>query len=137
LPFSDIIALLGALDKRRGKRANAPATGQNTGLGASALLSGPFQAQLGGRIERLFASAISASARRSQGHHAATEFHRQRYDRAAGFARLVITYITDITTTQYQVIQIDTQSTVEFSFVGLRDENGTFGLDVVRKTRFK
>ena len=50
---------------------------------------------------------------------------------------LVITYITDITTTQYQVIQIEYTINREFSIVGLRDENGTFGLDVVRKTRFK
>jgi translocation and assembly module TamB len=50
---------------------------------------------------------------------------------------LVITYITDITTTQYQVIQIEYTINREFSIVALRDENGTFGLDVVRRTRFK
>jgi translocation and assembly module TamB len=49
----------------------------------------------------------------------------------------VITYITDVTTTQYQVIQIEYTINREFSVVALRDENGTFGLDVVRKTRFK
>ena len=50
---------------------------------------------------------------------------------------LVITYITDVTTTQYQVIQIEYTINREFSVLALRDENGTFGLDVVRKTRFK
>jgi translocation and assembly module TamB len=50
---------------------------------------------------------------------------------------LVITYITNVTTTQYQVIQIEYTINREFSVVALRDENGTFGLDVIRKTRFK
>ena len=38
---------------------------------------------------------------------------------------LVITYITDVTTTQYQVIQVEYTINREFSVVALRDENGT------------
>ena len=49
----------------------------------------------------------------------------------------MVTYITDITTTQYQVIQVEYTINREYSVVALRDENGTFGIDFVRKTRFK
>jgi translocation and assembly module TamB len=137
LPSSDIIALL-ALGQTGEESAQRSATGQNTGLGASALLSEAISSQLGGRIERLFGishfrvgPSISAFTTQQQNSIASVTIEQQV---ARG---LVITYITDITTTQYQVIQIEYTINREFSIVGLRDENGTFGLDVVRKTRFK
>ena len=137
LPSSDIIALL-ALGQTGEESAQRSATGQNTGLGASALLSEAISSQLGGRIERLFGishfrvgPSISGFTTQQQNSIASVTIEQQV---ARG---LVITYITDITTTQYQVIQIEYTINREFSVVGLRDENGTFGLDVVRKTRFK
>jgi translocation and assembly module TamB len=137
LPSSDIIALL-ALGQTGQESAQRSATGQNTGLGASALLSEAISSQLGGRIERLFGishfrvgPSISGLTTQQQNSIASVTIEQQV---ARG---LVITYITDITTTQYQVIQIEYTINREFSIVGLRDENGTFGLDVVRKTRFK
>jgi translocation and assembly module TamB len=137
LPSSDIIALL-ALGQTGEESAQRSATGQNTGLGASALLSEAISSQLGGRIERLFGishfrvgPSISGLTTQQQNSIASVTIEQQV---ARG---LVITYITDITTTQYQVIQIEYTINREFSIVGLRDENGTFGLDVVRKTRFK
>jgi translocation and assembly module TamB len=137
LPSSDIIALL-ALGQTGEESAQRSATGQNTGLGASALLSEAISSQLGGRIERLFGishfrvgPSISGFTTQQQNSIASVTIEQQV---SRG---LVITYITDITTTQYQVIQIEYTINREFSIVGLRDENGTFGLDVVRKTRFK
>jgi len=137
LPSSDIIALL-ALGQTSEESAQRSATGQNTGLGASALLSEAISSQLGGRIERLFGishfrvgPSIAGLTTQQQTSIASVTIEQQV---ARG---LVITYITDITTTQYQVIQIEYTINREFSVVGLRDENGTFGLDVVRKTRFK
>lgn len=137
LPSSDIIALL-ALGQTGEESAQRSATGQNTGLGASALVSEAISSQLGGRIERLFGishfrvgPSISGFTTQQQNSIASVTIEQQV---SRG---LVITYITDITTTQYQVIQIEYTINREFSIVGLRDENGTFGLDVVRKTRFK
>jgi translocation and assembly module TamB len=137
LPSSDIIALL-ALGQTGEESAQRSATGQNTGLGASALLSEAISSQLGGRIERLFGishfrvgPSISGFTTQQQNSIASVTIEQQV---ARG---LVITYITDITTTQYQVIQIEYTINREFSVLALRDENGTFGLDVVRKTRFK
>ncbi len=136
LPSSDIIELL-ALGQTGEESAARTATGQNTSLGASALLSEAISSQLGGRIQRLFGISHfsvgpSVATLNTQQNSIASVTIEQQVSRG-----LVITYITDVTTTQYQVIQIEYTINREFSVVALRDENGTFGLDVVRKTRFK
>jgi translocation and assembly module TamB len=136
LPSSDIIELL-ALGQTGAESAARTATGQNTGLGASALLSEAISSQLGGRIQRLFGVSHfsvgpSVATLNNTQNSIASVTIEQQVTRG-----LVVTYITDITTTQYQVIQIEYTINREFSVVALRDENGTFGLDVVRKTRFK
>jgi len=136
LPSNDIIELL-ALGQTSQEGAQRSATGQTAQAGASTLLSEAISSQLGGRIERLFGishfrvgpSVAGLSAQQSS---IASVTIEQQVARG-----LVITYITDVTTTQYQVIQIEYTINREFSVVALRDENGTFGLDVVRKTRFK
>jgi translocation and assembly module TamB len=136
LPSSDIIELL-ALGQTGEESAARTATGQNAGVGASALLSEAISSQLGGRIQRLFGISHfsvgpSVATLNTQQNSIASVTIEQQVTRG-----LVITYITDVTTTQYQVIQIEYTVNREFSVVALRDENGTFGLDVVRKTRFK
>lgn len=136
LPSSDIIELL-ALGQTGEESAARTATGQNAGVGASALLSEAISSQLGGRIQRLFGISHfsvgpSVATLNTQQNSIASVTIEQQVTRG-----LVITYITDVTTTQYQVIQIEYTINREFSVVALRDENGTFGLDVVRKTRFK
>ncbi len=136
LPSSDIIELL-ALGQTGEESAARTATGQNPGVGASALLSEAVSSQLGGRIQRLFGVSHfsvgpSVATLNTQQNSIASVTIEQQVTPG-----LVVTYITDVTTTQYQVIQIEYTINREFSVVGLRDENGTFGLDVVRKTRFK
>jgi translocation and assembly module TamB len=137
MPSSDIIALL-ALGQTSQESAQRTATGQNSGLGAYALLSEAISGQLGGRIERLFGvshfsvgPSVAVLNSPQQTSIASVTIEQQVTP------SLVITYITDVTTTQYQVIQVEYTINREFSVVALRDENGTFGLDVVRKTRFK
>jgi translocation and assembly module TamB len=136
LPSSDIIELL-ALGQTGEESAARTTTGQNPGVGASALLSEAISSQLGGRIQRLFGVSHfsvgpSVATLNTQQNSIASVTIEQQVTPA-----LVVTYITDVTTTQYQVIQIEYNINREFSVVALRDENGTFGLDVVRKTRFK
>ena len=137
MPSSDIIALL-ALGQTSEASAQRTATGQNSGMGASALLSEAISGQLGGRIERLFGvshfsvgPSVTGLTSPQQTSIASVTIEQQVTP------SLVITYITDLTTTQYQIIQIEYTINREFSVVALRDENGTFGLDVVRKRRFK
>ena len=136
LPSSDIIELL-ALGQTGEESAARTTTGQNPGVGASALLSEAISSQLGGRIQRLFGVSHfsvgpSVAVLNTQQNSIASVTIEQQVTPA-----LVVTYITDVTTTQYQVIQMEYTINREFSVVALRDENGTFGLDVVRKTRFK
>jgi translocation and assembly module TamB len=136
LPSSDIVELL-ALGQTSQESAQRTATGQNAGVGASTLLSEAVSSQLGGRIQRLFGISHfsvgpSVAGLNTQQNSIASVTIQQQVSRG-----LVITYITDVNTTQYQVIQIEYTINREFSVVALRDENGTFGLDVVRKTRFK
>jgi translocation and assembly module TamB len=136
LPSSDIIELL-ALGQTGGESTARTATGQNAGAGASALLSEAISSQLGGRIERLFGISHfqvgpSVTGLTTQQSSIASVTIEQQVTRD-----LVVTYITNVNSTQYQVIQVEYTINREFSVVALRDENGTFGLDVVRKKRFK
>jgi translocation and assembly module TamB len=137
MPSSDIIALL-ALGQTTQQSSQRTATGQYGGLGASTLLSEAISSQLGGRIERIFGishfrvgPSVAALTSQQQNSIASVTIEQQITP------NLVITYITDLTTTQYQVIQIEYTINREMSILALRDENGTFGLNVVRKIRFK
>ena len=139
LPTSDIITLLalGQTGEESMLRGGAAAA-QSPQFGATTLLSEAISSQLGGRVQRLFGvrhfsvdpDYIAATS--------ATQNPGARVTIAEQFARnLVITYSTDVTSTQEQVIQIEYTLRPDVSVVALRDENGTFGVDVVRRQRFK
>jgi translocation and assembly module TamB len=139
LPSSDIITLLalGQTGEESMLRGGAAAVGTPQ-LGATTLLSEAISSQLGGRVQRLFGvrhfsvdpDYIAATS--------ATQNPGARVTIAEQFSRdLVITYSTDVTSTQEQVIQIEYTVRPDISVVALRDENGTFGIDIVRRQRFK
>jgi translocation and assembly module TamB len=139
LPSGDIITLLalGQPGEESMLRGGAAAV-QTPQLGATTLLSEAISSQLGGRVQRLFGirhfsvdpDYIAATS--------ATQNPGARVTIAEQFSRnLVITYSTDVTSTQEQVIQIEYTVRPDVSVVALRDENGTFGIDVVRRQRFK
>lgn len=136
LPSSDIIALL-ALGSTTSESTQRTATGEAPGAGASTLLSEAISSQLGGRIERLFGIShfrvdpFLAGPTAGQNTIARVTIEQQVTH------GLLITYVTDVTSSQREIIQMEYAINPEFSVVALRDENGTFGLDVVRKTRFK
>jgi len=48
---------------------------------------------------------------------------------------LTVLYETNVTSTQQQVIQIEYNLNRNISVVGLRDQNGTFGVDIKFKKR--
>jgi len=52
-------------------------------------------------------------------------------------ANLTITYVSNVSSTQEQVIQVEYVVTRNISVVALRDYNGTFGIDLIFKKRFK
>ena len=49
---------------------------------------------------------------------------------------LTITYVSNVSSTQQQVIQVEYNVNRVVSIVGLRDQNGTFGIDIKIKKRF-
>ena len=49
---------------------------------------------------------------------------------------LTVTYVSNVSSTQQQVIQVEYNVNRNVSIVALRDYNGTFGIDVKIKKRF-
>ena len=49
---------------------------------------------------------------------------------------LTITYVSNVSSTQQQVIQVEYNVNRNISIVALRDQNGTFGIDFKIKKRF-
>ena len=137
LPSSDIIALLALGRTGEESQLRGPTAVQSPELGATTLLSEAISSQLGGRLERLFGirrfrvDPLLAGAGAEQ-NAAARITVEQQVTRD-----LVITYITNVTSTQQQVIQVEYNVNRNVSVVALRDQNGTFGLDVKSKKRFK
>ncbi len=138
LPSSDVIALLalGRTGQESELRAG-PTAVQTPELGATTLLSEAISSQLGGRLERLFGISRFRvdpflAGTGTEQNAAARVTIEQQVTRD-----LVITYISNVTSTQQQVIQVEYNVRRNISIVALRDQNGTFGLDVKFKKRFK
>jgi translocation and assembly module TamB len=135
LPTSDIISLL-ALGQPT-ESTQYMGSGSNSQMGATALLSEAITSQLGGRMEKIF--GISSFrldpflAGTGTQQNAATRVTVEQQVRH----NLSVTYSSNVTGSQEQVIQIEYEVTPELSIIALRDINGIFSLDVVRKKRFK
>jgi translocation and assembly module TamB len=137
LPSSDIITLL-ALGRTAEERQFRTSSGAgNADLGAQAILSEAISSQLGGRVERLFGVSRfrvdpAYSGVGSDQNATARITIEQRLTRD-----LTVTYVTNVTSTQRQVIQMEYNVTRDLSILALRDENGTYGLDIKITKRFK
>ncbi len=137
LPATDIIALLALGRTGEESELRSPTQVQSPEMGASTLLSEAIASQVGGRIEKLFGVSrfrvdpFLSGTGVEQNASARVTIEQQV---ARGFT---ITYITNVTSTQQQVIQVEYNVNKNVSIVALRDQNGTFGLDVKFKKRFK
>lgn len=142
LPGNDIITLLalGQTSSEASLRAGgAGQTGQSNTSGASALLSEAISSQLGGRVERLFGitrfrvdpGLAGVGTTGSSQNAAARVTVEQQVTRD-----LTVTYVSNVSGTQQQVIQVEYVINRSVSVVALRDVNGTFGVDVKIKKRF-
>ena len=137
LPSTDIIALLALGSPGEESQLRGTSGTQTSQLGATTLLSEAVSSELGGRIQRLFGIS-HFSVDPSYMAETAIQNPGARVTISQQFSRdLIITYSTDVTSTQEQVIQIEYTLRRDISVIALRDENGTFGIDVVRKKRFK
>jgi translocation and assembly module TamB len=135
LPTSDILSLL-ALGYAREEEAFSTA-GANPlrTVGASALLSEALSSQVTGRIQHLFGvSRIKIDPNVGVpgfGSGARVTVEQQ-------VARdLTLTYVTDTSNSQYRIIQFELAVSDNVSILGIRDQNGIFGLEFRFRQRFK
>ncbi|HYL63339.1 MAG TPA: translocation/assembly module TamB domain-containing protein [Candidatus Methylomirabilis sp.] len=142
LPANDIITLLalGQTESEAAMRSGTTATGQTASTGASAILSEAVSSQLGGRLERLFGitrfrvdpGLAEVGSTGSSQNAAARVTVEQQVTR-----NLTITYVSNVGSTQQQVIQVEYNLDRNVSVVMLRDYNGTFGVDFKIKKHFE
>jgi translocation and assembly module TamB len=139
LPGNDIVTLL-ALGQTSAEGTSRSAAGTQSGTsGASTLLSEAVSSQVGGRLEKLFGitnfrvdPALTTVGSTGSGQNAAARVTvQQRVTR-----NVTITYISNVGSTQEQVIQVEYNLNRNISIVALRDYNGTFGMDIKIKKRF-
>lgn len=137
LPANDIVTLL-AMGQTTSEAALRTGSTSQTGMGASALLSEAISSQLGGRVERLFGitrfrvdPGLAGVATSSSGQNAAARVTVEQQVTP----NLTVTYVSNVSSTQQQVIQVEYNVTRNISVVALRDQNGTFGVDIKFKKR--
>ena len=140
LPGNDIVTLLALGRTSAEATGRAAGTSQGASSGATALLSEAVTSQLGGRLQRLFgitrlrvdpglATVASTGSEQNAGARVTVEQQIAR--------NLTITYVSNVSSTQQQVIQVEYAVNRNVSIVALRDQNGTFGIDLKIKKRFK
>lgn len=129
LPDSDIIALL-AIGSTGEESAYRSQTSGSQNYGATALLSEAISSGLGGRIEKLFGIThfrvdpfLAGTATESNA--AARVTIQQQVTRD-----MTVTYSSNTSSSQYQLIQVEYSIRRDMSVVFLRDINGTYGFDI-------
>ncbi len=142
LPANDIITLLalGQTSSEASIRGGGTGATQSASSGASAILSEAVSSQVGGRLERLFGitrfrvdPGLAEVGSTSTSQNAAARVTvEQQVTRD-----LTITYVSNVGSTQQQVIQVEYNLNRNISIVALRDYNGTFGIDIKFKKHFQ
>jgi translocation and assembly module TamB len=142
LPGNDIVTLLalGQTSSEGTLRTGGTTQAGSGASGASALLSEAISSQLGGRVERLFGitrfrvdPGLSGVGSTGAGQNAAARITvEQQVTR-----NLAVTYVSNVSSTQQQVIQVEYNVNRNISVVALRDQNGTFGIDIKIKKRLQ
>jgi translocation and assembly module TamB len=139
LPANDIVTLL-ALGQTSQESTLRSASGAQSGTaGASALLSEAVSSQVGGRLEKLFGITNFRvdPGLTGVGSTGATQNAAARVTVQQQVTRnLTVTYVSNVGSTQQQVIQVEYNVNRNLSIVALRDYNGTFGIDIKIKKRF-
>lgn len=133
LPTSDIISLLAGLGGSRQESTLNPQPQQNaTAPATNALLSQALNATISSRAQRLFGVSriaigppIESANRLPASNLNASVTVEQQVSN-----RVTVTYITNLTQSSQQIIQVEIQLTKNISLVGVRDEFGVVGFDV-------
>ena len=142
MPFSDIVALLATGVSPTSDYAtlmSGPASPQSLQqMGASALLGEAIASPVTGRLQRFFGvtrlkidPTLTGLTGVENNPQARLTIEQQVTP------EITFTYITDVTSADPLVIQVEWAFSKQWSAVALRDENGLVGLNFVYKRRFK
>jgi translocation and assembly module TamB len=130
LPPADIINLLAF-----GKTSEAAAANPNPpgNLGAESAVASAVSGQVTNRIEKIAGIShlsVDPTLGGNQQNPGATVTIQQRVT-----GKIFMTFSTDVTSTQREVIQLEYKKSPRLSFSGTRDQNGGFAFDTrIRKT---
>ena len=134
LPTADILSLL-ALGYVRNTGELAPTSRGFSNEGASALLSQALSSQTTGRIQRIFGvSRIKIDP--NVGDPANISGTRVTIEQQVSHD-LTLTYATNTGSTQQRVIQFEWALSNRVSLIGVRDQNGILGAEIIFRRRFK
>jgi translocation and assembly module TamB len=138
LQFSEIVSLLATGRTPTSdptllvQQSTAPGSWQQ--MGASALLGQAIANPVAGRLQRFFGVSklrIDPTLPGVENNPQARLTLEQQIT-----PDITFTYITNVTTSNPQVVRAEWSFSKQWSVVALRDENGTFGLDFFFKRRF-
>jgi translocation and assembly module TamB len=139
LQFSEIVALLAtgrdptSDPALLAAQSTTPQTWQQ--MGASALLGQAIASPVTGRLQRFFGVSNLRIDPMSPGVENNPQARLTLEQQVT--PDVIFTYITNVTTSNPQVVQVEWSFSKQWSAVALREENGLFGLDFFYKRRFK
>src|SRR5215472_7958594 len=125
LPQADIIHLL-AFGTTTEEAAAAPS--QSAGASAESVLAQGVSSQVAGKVENLTGISqltIDPLAANSQGNPGAQVAIQQRVT-----GSILLTFSTDVTSTQSETVQLQYRPSKRWSVTVLRDQNGGYGIDL-------
>ncbi len=101
----------------------------------NSLLGGAISAGLSSRAERFFGSSRIRLDPRAAG---VENLPQAKLSIEQSISRdITLTYITNLSRSQQQVVRVDWDFSRQWSVVALKDENGTFAVDFLLRKRFK
>ena len=139
LQFSEIVALLATGRTPTNdptlqlQQSSAPQSWQQ--MGASALLGQAIASPVAGRLQRFFGVSQLRIDPTLPGVVNAAPQARLTLEQQVT-PSITFTYITDVTTSNPQVIQVEWAFSKQWSVVAVRQDNGLFGIDFYYKRRF-
>ena len=135
LPEAEILSLLALGFSRQQEEMSASGSRPLSNVGASALLSEVLSSEVSGRVERLFGVSHikidpNVGAPGNSGGARVTVEQQVTRD-------FTLTYVTNTASSQYRIIQFEWAVSENTSLIGVRDQNGIFGVEVRFRHRFK
>lgn len=135
LPTADILSLLALGYTRQQEEMATAGSPPMPTVGASALLSEALSSQMTSRIQRLFGvSRVKIDP--NVGGPGTTGGARVTVEQQVT-RDFILTYVTNTASAQYRVIQFEWAMSENVSILGVRDQNGIFGLEFKLRQRFK